>query len=161
MRCSIALGYIVSFIFKEIVRFADVSCVFWCVHFLYNVLPPPWPIRYFTQTWPLLKRSAGEVKHKFTRNKFWCKCQWVLIMWCFIFTRLLFLPEADNTVVTLDPNKFDEKKQKRLHIGDLVAPRPFIRLHKYDPVGYPLGLGSLLIQFRIPTICSSCKKNPM
>jgi hypothetical protein len=34
-------------------------------------------------------------------------------------------------VVTLDLKKFDEKKQKRLHIGDMLSSQPYIRLHKH------------------------------
>jgi hypothetical protein len=35
-------------------------------------------------------------------------------------------------VVTLDPNKFAEKKQHRLHIGDRQRIRPSIRLHNHS-----------------------------
>jgi hypothetical protein len=41
-------------------------------------------------------------------------------------------------VVSLDPNKFAEKKQQRLHIGDLPRFRPYIRLHnQLSPVRSP------------------------
>ena len=41
-------------------------------------------------------------------------------------------------VVTLDPNKFAEKKQKRFHIGDIAQFRPYIWLHSQSrPVESP------------------------
>jgi hypothetical protein len=60
-----------------------------------NFYDLPSPNRFFAQTWPHLKKSAGEIiKHKFTRNKTTCK-YWVL---CtdnptnFHCTRLLTIP---------------------------------------------------------------------
>ena len=42
-------------------------------------------------------------------------------------------------MVTLDPNKFAEKKQKRLHIGDIMQFKPDISLHNQSrPVKSPL-----------------------
>ena len=54
-----------------------------------------------------------------------------------------------HVVSTLDPNKFAEKKQRRLHIGDQVSFRPYIPHHSlrynsqwcslfYDQSTYPL-----------------------
>jgi hypothetical protein len=42
-------------------------------------------------------------------------------------------------VVTLDPNKFAEKKQQRFHFGDLTKFRPYIKLlNQSSPVVSPL-----------------------
>ena len=65
------------------------------------------PNRFIARTWPYLKRSAGEIKLKFTRNKSSCK-YWIMMMSCLTFTCLLFLPELE---------------------GELISPRPLIRLH--------------------------------
>ena len=69
-------------------------------------------------------------------------------------------------MVTLDPNKFAEKKQKRLHIGDITAFRAHIWLHsqsrpvkspfliydiqKTDPFPYPPETKAFLYYFTPP-----------
>lgn len=53
-----------------------------------------------------------------------------VIMSRFTFMRLLFFQRFQqlSPVVTLDPNKFAEKNQQRLNIGDLQSFRPYIKL---------------------------------
>ena len=58
---------------------------------------------------------------------------WVLLSRVYCFFQTL-----RRLVVTLDPNKFAEKKQKRFHIGDIAQFRPYIWLHSQSrPVESP------------------------
>jgi hypothetical protein len=96
--------------------------------------------RIFAQTWPHLKRSAGEIiKHKFTQNKSTCK-------YCVLrlsndnatnfhaftvpFQRHGVGRIDSNLIFTLDPNKFAEKKQQCHHIGNQIGFQPNVMLHK-------------------------------
>ena len=91
----------------------------------------PSPKRFFAQSWPHLKRNTGEiVKHMFTRNRAKCKYR-VTDNAVFYFSRVYnsFQRDPQNLIVTLDASKFTEKKQQRLHIGNLRAFRPHITLY--------------------------------
>jgi hypothetical protein len=46
-----------------------------------------------------------------------------------VFTRLLFQRSGRHVILTLDPSKFAEKKQCRLHIGNLLCFRPHVPNH--------------------------------
>ena len=55
-------------------------------------------------------------------------------MSCFTFTHYYFFqdvgrPFSNDVVVTLDPNKFAEKKQCRFHIGNMQEFYPYVALH--------------------------------
>jgi hypothetical protein len=56
----------------------------------------------------------------------------------FTYSILEFFQRHRHHVVSLDPNKFAEKKQQRLHIGDLLRFRPLIMLqNQSSPVISP------------------------
>ena len=71
--------------------------------------------------------------HKYTRNKVTCKYQFTKRLSCvwhsFQYTGL-GKNGFQHNIVTLDPNKFAEKKQQCLHIGNIQCFAPHISLLK-------------------------------
>ena len=98
--------------------------------------------RFFAQTWQHLKRSAGEtIKHrdKFTRNSSACQCKYsALSTDNAVLKYYSFQRRRVGTVLTLDPKKFVEKKQRCFYIGGLQSFKPYIALHNQScPVVCP------------------------
>ena len=95
--------------------------------------------KFFAQTWPHLKGSAGEIiKHKRRRKNSARKYYFPISFHAFRNsfqkpgrpTKNAF--HRNRLIVTLDPNKFVEMKQKCLHIGKIQSFRPRISLLKHS-----------------------------
>jgi hypothetical protein len=78
-----------------------------------------------------LERSSSTISREINprvSTEYW-KCRVILLRVYYSFQRV---------VVTLDPNKFAEKKQRRLHIGNIRGFRPYVALHNQsNPVRVP------------------------
>ena len=109
---------------------------------LRRVVNEPPLSKFFAYTWRAATGKPEITKHKCTRNKFTCK-HWVLsllslpndfhlFMIPFSIQGSLITGPTPLDIVTLDPNKFTEKKQQCLHI-ESFAPRIWL-LDKSRPV---------------------------